>query len=76
MDDQFLAGAGLNRIARFMLDPRDQRSDAEWFDVVAGKEGVFGCFGLMACADVCPKELPLLDVYSYLRRKRLTALST
>ncbi|MEJ2273319.1 MAG: fumarate reductase iron-sulfur subunit [Woeseiaceae bacterium] len=75
IDDQFLAGAGLNRIARFMLDPRDQRGDAEWFDVVAGKEGVFGCFGLMACADVCPKELPLLDVYSYLRRKRLTALS-
>jgi fumarate reductase iron-sulfur subunit len=75
IDDEFLAGAGLNRIARFMIDPRDQRSNAEWFDVVAGKEGVFGCFGLMACADVCPKELPLLDVYSFLRRKRLTALS-
>ena len=34
---------------------------------------MFGCFGLMACADVCPKELPLLDVYAYLRRRMLGA---
>lgn len=71
LDNEFLAGAGLNRVARFMLDPRDQRGDAEWFDIVAGEKGVFGCFGMMACADVCPKELPLLDVYAYLRRKAL-----
>jgi fumarate reductase iron-sulfur subunit len=71
LDNEFLAGAGLNRVARFMIDPRDQRGDAEWFDVVAGEKGVFGCFGMMACADVCPKELPLLDVYAYLRRKTL-----
>ncbi len=73
VDPEFLAGAGLNRVARFMVDPRDKRSDAEWFDVVAGDEGVFGCFGMMACADVCPKELPLLEVYAYLRRKTLGA---
>ena len=73
LDDEFLAGAGLNRVARFMLDPRDSRSDADWFDVVAGEQGVFGCLGMMACADVCPKELPLLDVYAYLRRKTLGA---
>ena len=73
LDDEFLAGAGLNRVARFMLDPRDTRSDAYWFDVVAGEQGVFGCLGMMACADVCPKDLPLLDVYAYLRRKTLGA---
>ena len=67
----FLAGAGLNRVARFMMDPRDKRSDADWFEVVAGSEGVFGCVGMMACADVCPKELPLLEVYAYLRRRTL-----
>jgi fumarate reductase iron-sulfur subunit len=76
MDSEFLGGAGLNRVARFMIDPRDQRSEREWFDVMASDEGVFGCLGLMACADVCPKELPLLDVYSYLRRKRLTSAFT
>ena len=73
LDDQFLAGAGMNRVARFMMDPRDKRSEAEWFDVVAGDQGVFGCLGMMACADVCPKELPLLEVYAYLRRRTLGA---
>lgn len=67
----FVAPAGMNRIGRFMMDPRDARSDDEWFDVVASDDGVFGCIGLMACADVCPKELPLLEVYAYLRRKAL-----
>jgi fumarate reductase iron-sulfur subunit len=73
VDDSFLAGAGLNRVARFMMDPRDSRSDSEWFDVVAGDQGVFACIGMMACEDVCPKELPLLEVYAYLRRKTLGA---
>jgi fumarate reductase iron-sulfur subunit len=73
LDDKFLAGAGLNRVARFMMDPRDARDDADWFEVVAGEKGVFGCVGLMACADVCPKDLPLLEVYGYLRRKSLAA---
>lgn len=69
--DDFIGPAGLNRIARFMLDSRDSRDDAEWFDVVASDEGVFGCIGLMACQDVCPKELPLLEIHAYLRRKML-----
>jgi len=69
--EEFLAPAGLNRIARFMMDPRDRRDDDDWFDVVASTEGVFGCVGLMACHDVCPKELPLLEVYAYLRRRAL-----
>jgi len=73
LNDEFLAGAGMNRVARFMMDPRDRRSDAEWFDVVAGEQGVFGCLGMMACADVCPKDLPLLEVYAYLRRRTLGA---
>lgn len=67
----FLGAAGLNRVARFMLDPRDERSDADWFEVVTSDEGVFGCVGLMACEDVCPKELPLLEVHAYLRRRML-----
>lgn len=71
IDADFLAAAGLNRIARFMLDPRDQRSEAEWFELVSNDEGVFGCIGLMACEDVCPKKLPLLEVYAYLRRRML-----
>ena len=68
----FVAPAGMNRIARFMMDPRDERDDSDWFNVVSSDEGVFGCVGLMACHDVCPKHLPLLEVYAFLRRKMLT----
>ena len=73
LTEAFAGPAGLNRIARFMMDPRDSRGDADWFEVVATTDGVFGCLGLMACHDICPKELPLLEVYAYLRRKALTA---
>ena len=69
----FLAPAGMNRVARFMLDPRDARGRGDWFEVVADEDGVFGCLGLMACQDVCPKELPLLEVYAFLRRRMLTS---
>lgn len=65
----FLGAAGLNRIGRFLLDPRDQRTDQEWFELVSTDEGVFGCIGMMACDDVCPKKLPLLEIFSYIRRK-------
>ncbi len=68
---EFLGGAGLNRVARFMMDPRDERSTGDWFEVVATDDGVFGCLGLLACEDICPKELPLADVYAFLRRRML-----
>jgi fumarate reductase iron-sulfur subunit len=69
----FAGPAGLNRIARFAMDPRDTRDDDEWFEVISTADGVFGCIGMMACHDVCPKELPLLEVYAYLRRKALAS---
>jgi fumarate reductase iron-sulfur subunit len=76
VNPEFVGPAGMNRIARFMVDPRDGRDDADWFEVVSSDDGVFGCVGLMACHDVCPKDLPLLEVYAYLRRKALgTAFS-
>jgi len=59
----------LNRIGRFMFDPRDTRGEQEWFELVSTDIGVFGCIGMMACDDVCPKDLPLLEVFSYIRRK-------
>lgn len=73
VNPDFVGPAGLNRIARFVMDPRDSRTDADWFEIVSTSEGVFGCLGMMACHDVCPKELPLLEVYAYLRRKTLAA---
>jgi len=70
---EFAGPAGLNRMARFAMDPRDMRDDADWFEVISNENGVFGCVGMMACHDICPKELPLLEVYAYLRRKALAS---
>jgi fumarate reductase iron-sulfur subunit len=63
----FLGPAGLNRIGRFVLDPRDTRGTAD-FSVLSSSEGVFGCLGLLGCQDWCPKDLPLRDRFAYLRR--------
>ncbi|MBW1946224.1 MAG: fumarate reductase iron-sulfur subunit, partial [Deltaproteobacteria bacterium] len=51
--EDFVGAVALNRIARFMLDPRDQRKEREYFEVIGTDEGIFGCMGLLACEDVC-----------------------
>jgi fumarate reductase iron-sulfur subunit len=68
MRADFVGAAGLNRIARFMTDPRDQRTDCDFFEVIGTDEGAFGCMGLMACADLCPKSLPLQAQLARVRR--------
>ncbi len=73
MRPDFLGAVALNRLARFMLDPRDQRTEAQYFDVVGDDQGVFGCMGLLGCEDVCPKHLPLQDQLGMLRRKMALA---
>ena len=36
-------------------------------------QGVFGCMSLLACHDLCPKELPLQTQIAFLRRKMVVA---
>jgi len=67
--EDFLGAAGLNRVARFLIDPRDERSPVQVFDVVGTDEGIFGCIGLMACDDLCPMEIPLQSQLALVRRK-------
>lgn len=69
MRDDFVGAAGLNKIARFRLDPRDQRSDEDFYQLIGDDDGVFGCMSLLACHDVCPKNLPLSTQIAFLRRK-------
>lgn len=71
MREDFIGAAGLNRIARFRLDPRDQRDDADYYELIGDDDGVFGCMSLLGCNDVCPKELPLQTQLAFLRRKML-----
>ncbi|MFP5222263.1 MAG: fumarate reductase iron-sulfur subunit [Acidobacteriota bacterium] len=69
MREDFLGATTLNRVARFILDPRDERTEKEYFDLIGTDDGIFGCMGLLACQDVCPKYLPLQDVLGKLRKK-------
>ncbi|MBF0513157.1 MAG: fumarate reductase iron-sulfur subunit [Desulfovibrionaceae bacterium] len=73
MREDFLGAVALNRVARFLIDPRDERTEKEYFDVVGSDDGVFGCMGLLACEDVCPKDIPLQDQLGMLRRKMALA---
>jgi fumarate reductase iron-sulfur subunit len=69
MRADFVGAVGLNKVARFALDPRDARDDEDFYQVVGTDSGVFGCMTLLGCQDVCPKELPLQTQIAYLRRR-------
>lgn len=69
MREDFVGAAGLNKLARFRVDPRDQRSDEDFYELIGDDDGVFGCMSLLACHDVCPKNLPLSTQIAFLRRK-------
>ena len=75
MREEFVGAAGLNKIARFRLDPRDARSDAQFYELIGDESGVFGCMTLLGCEDNCPKNLTLSTQIAFLRRKMLIAAS-
>jgi hypothetical protein len=62
---------GLNKIARFRFDPRDQRSNDDFYELIGDDNGVFGCMSLVACHDVCPKNLSPSTRIAFLRRKMI-----
>jgi len=69
MRENFVGAVGLNKIARFRLDPRDSRTDDDFYELIGDDDGVFGCMSLLGCHDLCPKQLPLQTQIAYLRRK-------
>ena len=73
MREDFVGAVGLNKIARFSLDPRDARTDADFYELVGTDDGVFGCMTLLGCHDVCPKDLPLQTQIAFLRRRMARA---
>jgi fumarate reductase iron-sulfur subunit len=72
MREDFVGAVGLNKIARFRLDPRDARDDDDYYELIGDDAGVFGCMSLLACHDVCPKELPLATQIAFIRRKMVS----
>ncbi|QFU76408.1 fumarate reductase iron-sulfur subunit [Halioglobus maricola] len=69
MREEFVGAVGLNQIARFQLDPRDTRSDSDYYELIGDDSGVFGCMTLLGCDDMCPKQLPLATQIAFLRRR-------
>lgn len=69
MREDFIGAVGINKIARFRADPRDARSDAEYYQVIGDDDGVFGCMTLLGCQDVCPKGLSLQTQLAFVRRQ-------
>ncbi len=69
MRPNFLSAVGFMRLARFYLDPRDNRTDEEFYEIIGDDDGVFGCMTLLGCEDHCPKNLPLQTQIAFLRRR-------
>ncbi|MGM0520313.1 MAG: fumarate reductase iron-sulfur subunit [Campylobacterota bacterium] len=69
MRPEFVGPVGLNRVARFEVDPHDTRTAEDFYELIGDDDGIFGCMSLMACEDHCPKNLPLQNKIAYLRRK-------
>ncbi len=69
MRPNFIGPVGMNRIARFEVDPHDKRTAEDFYELIGDDDGIFGCMSLMACEDHCPKHLPLQNKIAYLRRK-------
>ena len=69
MRPDFVGAVGLNRIARFYVDPHDERRDEDFYELIGDDNGIFGCMALMACEDHCPKKLPLQEKIAFMRRK-------
>ncbi len=73
MREDFVGAVGIDKIARFRLDPRDARTDADYYELIGDDDGVFGCMSLLGCHDVCPKNLPLQTQLAFIRRKMVAA---
>lgn len=69
MRPDFVGAVGLNRVARFAIDPHDERTDEDFYELIGDDNGIFGCMSLLACEDHCPKNLPLQSKIAYMRRK-------
>jgi len=69
MRPDFVGPVGLNRVARFEVDPHDNRNAEDFYELIGDDNGIFGCMSLLACEDHCPKHLPLQNKIAYLRRK-------
>lgn len=77
IDPQFLGPAMLAKAYRFLIDPRDVRTE-EILKAVDGQSGVWGCKTVFSCVKACPKDVPpthaILKMRGNILKERVASL--
>lgn len=70
---KFIGASGCTKGLRFGLDPRNEEKRAvdKLINILASDEGVWGCHGIGACENFCPKEIPLMKQMATSRKEFL-----
>ena len=68
MRPDVVGAVALAKAARFKLDPREVRTNVDFYEIIGDDNGVFGCMSRLACHDVCPKSLRLAAQIASMRR--------
>lgn len=70
---KFISAGGILKGLRFGMDPRNEDPKAvdELINILASNEGLWGCHGIEACENFCPKEIPLTRQLASARKEFL-----
>ena len=64
----FVGAFAINLVRLYNLHPSGRMHQSERLDAVMGKGGVADCGKAQNCAEVCPKEIPLVDSIAMVSR--------
>jgi fumarate reductase iron-sulfur subunit len=69
----FIGATGSSKGLRFALDPRNENKEArnKLLETLTSDEGLWGCHGVGACENFCPKEIPLINQLASARKEIL-----
>ena len=66
-DPEYMGPHSFAKLARFILDSRDERPDTA-LDEIDSRQGVWGCDTVLRCIDACPKDVRPTDSIVSLRK--------
>lgn len=65
----FIGAAAINQVRLFNLHPSGKMHASERLEALMDGDALTGCGKAQNCADVCPKEIPLVDSISVVQRQ-------
>jgi succinate dehydrogenase / fumarate reductase iron-sulfur subunit len=65
----FIGAAAINQVRLFSIHPSGKMHAAERLEALMDGDALTGCGKAQNCADVCPKEIPLVDSISVVQRQ-------